>query len=67
MYILVPFKDKIGMHTPVLRSNNIFPVYKLNEKFLQMNDKKSKFFIKVSLHKNRNSFPRNLLEENIRK
>ena len=30
--VLVPFKDKIGIHTPVLRSNNIFPLYKLNEK-----------------------------------
>ena len=32
--VLAPFKDKIGMHTPVLRSSNLSPVYKLNEKTL---------------------------------
>ena len=29
--VLAPFKDKIGMHTPVSGSNNIFPLYKLNK------------------------------------
>ena len=49
--VLVPFKDKIGMHTPVSGSNNIFPLYKLNKIILQINDKKSIFLIKISLHK----------------
>ena len=43
--VLAPFKDKIGMHTPVSRSINIFPVYKLNEKTLQINDKNIKHFL----------------------
>ena len=44
--VLVPFKDKIGMHTPVSSSNNIFPLYKLNETILQINDKTKVFFYK---------------------
>ena len=49
--VLVPFKDKISMHTPVSRSNNIFPLYKLNEKLLQIMITNQSFFIKISLHK----------------
>ena len=50
--VLAPFKDMIGMHISASRSNNIFPLYKLNEKFLQINDKKLKFFYKnIIIHK----------------
>ena len=49
--VLAPFKDKIGMHIPISRSNNILSLYKRNEKILQINDKKSKFFIKILLYR----------------